>query len=162
MRLLVLVSLTAFACTAAFADPLLSKAEIATAARKINVCLTKAENADSAKCVGLIQNECDDNISAGGEAAHATCADNETAAWDVLLNETWSTMPQSVGPARFADLKKVQKTWITYRDAKCDFMKSADNFGWGLMLAAQCRLDETARRVRELRDLGGDPNFATP
>ena len=68
----------------AVADPLLTKAQIAKAAAKIEACLTKQASAKTPKpaaCIGLIKGECDDQISAGGEAAHATCSDNETAAW---------------------------------------------------------------------------------
>lgn len=146
--------------SAVIADPLLSKSEIAAAARTLDVCITN--ESDTKKCIGLIQTPCDDAISAGGEAAHATCADNETAAWDVLLNETWSALPSVIGPARFAELKKVQKTWLTYRGAKCGFLKSADGGAWGLMLASQCSLEETSRRVLELREVLSDPNFAAP
>lgn len=60
---------------AAYADPLLTKTQIA-AARKIETCLdkklqTKGKQTD---CIGIIQGPCDDAITAGGEAAHATCA----------------------------------------------------------------------------------------
>lgn len=164
MRLLLCAIASAYALSVAvpptLADPLLTKAEIAAAARKIDACIAKED--DAKKCIGMIQTPCDDNISAGGEAAHATCADNETAAWDVLLNETWAALPNAIGPARFADLKKVQKTWLTYRDAKCGFLKSAEGGAWGLMLASQCSLEETSRRVLELRDVLSDPNFAAP
>ncbi len=144
-------------CATASAGPLLTKSQIAKAARDIEACLEKQD--DDAKCVGIIQGPCDDAISAGGEAAHATCADNETAAWDVLLNKTWSFMPAYVGDIRFALLKDVQRQWLAYRDAKCAFLGTA-NGSWGLMLAAFCRLDETARRTRELRDILDEPNLA--
>src|SRR5262245_49954 len=149
--------LAASTVSLAAADPLLTKAEIAKAAREIDACLSK--NDDAAACRGLIQNPCDDAISAGGEAAHATCADNETAAWDVLLNEVWRALPGQIGREHFAALKGVQALWIAYRDAKCGFLKRGPA-AWGLMLAAQCRLDETARRTLELRELLSDPNFA--
>lgn len=146
------------ACDLAAGDPLLTKAQIVKAARDIEACLEK-DSGNGSACVGLVQGPCDDAISAGGEAAHATCADNETAAWDVLLNEAWRDLPTKLGPAHFAALKDVQKRWVGYRDVKCGFLKRAEG-GWGLMLASHCRLDETARRVRELRDILGDPNFA--
>jgi hypothetical protein len=80
----------------AAADPLLTKAQIAKAADKIDACLanqTKANNPKPVVCIGIIKGPCDDAISAGGEAAHATCSDNETAAWDVLLNRSWPRSP---------------------------------------------------------------------
>lgn len=144
-------------CATASAGPLLTKSQIAKAARDIEACLDKQD--DDAKCVGIIQGPCDDAISAGGEAAHATCAENETAARDVLLNKTWSFMPAYVGDIRFALLKDMQRQWLAYRDAKCAFLGTA-NGSWGLMLAAFCRLDETARRTRELRDILDEPNLA--
>jgi uncharacterized protein YecT (DUF1311 family) len=143
----------------ATADPLLTKREIAKAARTIDACLDKQDK--SAACIGLIQGPCDDAISAGGEAAHATCADNETAAWDVLLNDIWRILPAQIGPDRLTQLTNVQKMWLAYRDAKCRFLNTADG-SWGLMLAAHCRLDETSRRTVELRDIASDPNFAAP
>jgi uncharacterized protein YecT (DUF1311 family) len=142
---------------AAKADPLLTKPEIAKAARDIEACIAK--QGDAAKCVGLIQGPCDDAISAGGEAAHATCADNETAAWDVLLAETWALLPAYVGDRRWPLLETAQREWLAYRDAKCAFLGTA-NASWGLLLAALCRLDETARRTRELRGILDEPNLA--
>ena len=54
-------------CATASAGPLLTKSQIAKAARDIEACLDKQD--DDAKCVGIIQGPCDDAISAGGEAA---------------------------------------------------------------------------------------------
>lgn len=133
------------------ADPLLTKAQIVQAARDIEACIAK--QGDAQKCVGIIQGPCDDAISAGGDAAHATCGDNETAAWDVLLNKAWAGLPAVLDDKTFAVLKGVQRQWLTYRDAKCAFFKLRDESVLGLAVAAQCRLDETARRARELRDI---------
>jgi len=63
------------------ADPLLTKPEIAKAAARLDACIAKQTQTATPKpasCIGLIKNKCDDEISAGGEAAHATCSDNET------------------------------------------------------------------------------------
>ncbi len=150
------------------ADPLLTKKQIAQAAAKIESCLTKQLNAaagrgDSRKCIGLIEGDCEDKISAGGEAAHATCSDNETAAWDALLNKAWADMPTTLTPERFAVLKEVQRQWLAYRKAKCAFLNDMDRPGaWGLMLEADCLKDETARRTLELRDILTDPNLGGP
>jgi uncharacterized protein YecT (DUF1311 family) len=144
--------------TAGSADPLLTKAQIAKAAGKIEACLAKqaaAANPKPVACVGLIKGPCDDTINAGGEAAHATCSDNETAAWDVLLNRSWATLAANMEPEKFTALKAVQKLWLSYRDAKCAYLAKDDESMMGYMAAADCRMDETARRALELRDLGG-------
>lgn len=141
---------------ATHADPLLSKAQIAKAAEKIDACLTKQAAASQPKpdkCVGMIKGPCDDAISAGGEAAHATCSDNETAAWDVLLNRRWASLAASMDKDKFDALKSVQKIWLTYRDAKCAFLATNDDTMMGYMAAADCRMDETARRTIELGEL---------
>jgi len=156
-RTLILAAAALTLSTLAAADPLLTKPQIAKAARDIEACIAK--QGDAAKCVGIIQGPCDDAITAGGEAAHATCADNETAAWDVLLNETWTYLPAYVGDQRLPLLKTAQRQWLAYRDAKCAFLGTA-NGSWGLLLAALCRLDETARRTRELRAILEEPNLA--
>jgi len=138
-------------CATASADPLLTKSQITKAANDIEACIGK--QSDASKCVGIIQGPCDDAISAGGDAAHATCADNETGAWDVLLNTAWAGLPAVLDDKTFAVLKGVQRQWLAYRDAKCAFFKVRDENVLGLAVAAQCRLDETARRTRELRDI---------
>ena len=154
--------------SAASALPLLTKAQIAKASQKIEACLQKQSNApggtgDSRKCIGWIKSDCDDKISAGGEAAHATCSDNETAAWDVLLNKAWSEMPADLGPERFAVMKDIQKQWLAYRDAKCAFLDDPTrSSAWGIMLEADCRMDETSRRAIELRDILADPHIGLP
>lgn len=155
MLVLVTILLTP---AAASAEPLLTKAEIAKAAGKIEACLAKQAAVTPSKptsCVGIIQTPCDDAISAGGEAAHATCADNEAAAWDLLLNKRWAELAMSMAKDKFDALKSVQKLWLSYRDAKCDYLKKDDESMMGYMNAALCRLDETSRRTLELRDLGG-------
>lgn len=143
--------------SAAAADPLLTKAQIDKAASRIEACLAKqgkSSHPKSGACVGLIKGECEAQISAGGEAAHATCSDNETAAWDVLLNRKWAELSTSLDEQRFAALKAVQKLWLSYRDARCKFVETDDPSMMGYMNAADCRLDETSRRVLELRELG--------
>lgn len=140
----------------AHADPLLTKAQIAKAADKIGACLAKQSAATQPKpegCTGIIKGPCDDAISAGGEAAHATCSDNETAAWDILLNRRWSELAANMDKEKFAALKSVQKLWLSYRDAKCAFLETNDETMMGYMAAADCRLNETARRTIELGDL---------
>jgi uncharacterized protein YecT (DUF1311 family) len=161
---LLAAALSASLAATATADPLLTKAEIAKAAKRIEACLSKQASlspGQPTKCIGLIKGECDDAISAGGEAAHATCSDNEEAAWDVLLNTAWSEFPADLSPKRFAQLKQIQKQWLAYREAKCGFLNDLEQVsGWGIMLEADCRMDETARRTLELRDILSDPNFS--
>ena len=156
----------AVSATDARALPLLSKAQIAKAAKRIDACLDKqvqARHGRTSSCIGIIKGPCDDAITAGGEAAHATCSDNETAAWDVLLNDVWRDLPDHLGAERFAALKNVQKLWLAYRDANCAFLNNLqDPSAWGLMLAADCTLDETARRTIELRAILADPNLGAP
>ena len=143
----------------AHADPLLSKAQIAKASAEIEACLQKSKKPQD--CVGVIASRCDDRIAAGGEAAHATCADNETAAWDVLLNTTWTKLSASMSAPRFAALKDIQKRWLDYRKVKCSFLLDASkNAGWGLMLKSTCVLDETSRRTIELVHIYTDPNIS--
>lgn len=156
----VLVLLACLLCSAVQAAPLLTKAQIAKAAAKIETCLEKklATKSKQLDCVGIIQGPCDDAITAGGEAAHATCADNETAAWDVLLNKAWGDMPGFLGPERFAVMKRIQTKWLDYRGAKCSFFDQPESSAaWGMMQASFCMLDETSRRTIELRDILADP-----
>ena len=156
---LTILSAVLIACTVtASADPLLSKAEIDKAADKILACTNDQAGKPKPRplaCVGIIKGPCDDAITAGGEAAHATCSDNETAAWDVLLNRRWAELAASMDKDKFAALKAVQKLWLPYRDAKCAFLAKDDDSMMGYMAAADCRMDETARRTLELADLGG-------
>lgn len=79
----------------------------------------------------------------------------------MLLNKTWRELQAYLSPRRFAVLKNVQKLWLNYRAAKCAFLNDLEDVSaWGLMLAADCRMDETARRAIELRDVLRDPNFS--
>jgi uncharacterized protein YecT (DUF1311 family) len=150
----------------AAALPLLTKAHIAKAAVKIEACLDKqyqANHGKAARCIGSIKDDCEGKISAGGEAAHATCSDDETAAWDALLNKAWSELPADLGPERFAVMKDIQKQWLAYRDAKCAFLDDPTRpSAWGIMLEADCRMDETSRRTIELRDILADPHIGLP
>jgi len=149
-RIGILIVMTAIFTTGATADPLLTKAEIAKRATNLEACLAKQTAASPGKpsaYIGVIQGPCDDAVSAGGEAAHATCADNGTAAWDLLLNKRWAELAAGMDKAKFDSLKSVQNLWLSYRDAKCAFLRQDDETMMGYMNAAFCRLKPRAARA---------------
>ncbi len=84
------------------------------------------------------------------------CIDAETAAWHGILVEQYEYLMRfyrARGPQLQNGLRDAQRAWTGFRDAEC----ALDQARWGegsfrVIVAAHCRMTETAERALELRD----------
>jgi uncharacterized protein YecT (DUF1311 family) len=51
------------------------------------------------------------------------------------------------------ELKKVQRLWMKYRDAKCGFLFGLTGGTMDLIVGGGCHVDMTAQRARELKSI---------
>lgn len=116
-------------------------------------------------CIGTVATRCQEETDGGySTLGMATCNNDESTAWDVLLNEEYKeTMPAFEGldteeaeyfpnlDTRVDTLRAAQRAWITYRDAEC--LNEYALWGAGSMRHisyTNCQMEETAERTIEI------------
>lgn len=106
-------------------------------------CLAAAEKYDDRRaCIGLSANLCME--APGGYSTYGMggCLDRELSFWDALLNENYSARMAQAKRADAAEtqdhlafqaeaLRDMQRAWITFRDAACDYERSQWGGGTG-------------------------------
>ena len=110
-------------------------------------------------CIGLAANHCMDTND-GGYSTHGTsiCTDHELDWWDDRLNKIYKITKQQLAaydaeapdyaPSQVEALKDMQRAWIPFRDAKCNFVATEWAGGSGAGPATLwCIMDETARQT---------------
>lgn len=82
------------------------------------------------------------------------CMTDEHARWDKVLNDNYKAALKSLGEyggkARQEQLKAVQRHWLKYRDANCDFYNDPNGGSMAWVEANSCFLSATAERAVEL------------
>ena len=81
------------------------------------------------------------------------CNGNELKYQDKILNKNYKQAMKVLDTKHRAELKKVQRQWIKYRDAKCDFLFGLTGGTMDLLIGESCYVDMTAKRAEELKDI---------
>ena len=121
----------------------------------IEFCLEKNQAAGPHRdglCLELIAGPC--QALPGGEttAGMVACLQRELAAWDELLNRYYFALIRQLDKPAMAALRQAQRAWIPFRDKTCAFPPAVYEGGSiGRPLAAECLMEETARRVAVLK-----------
>ena len=68
-------------------------------------------------------------------------------------NRNYKALMAELTPARKKQLQTAQRLWLQYRDANCHFYADPDGGTAAGVAAADCVLQMTAHRARELADL---------
>jgi uncharacterized protein YecT (DUF1311 family) len=79
-----------------------------------------------------------------------TCINRHLKQEDARLNQNYREAMKRIAPFRRESLQKVQRLWIGYAHAKCDFFYHKESGSGGLVDAQSCLLEETTRRADEL------------
>jgi len=80
------------------------------------------------------------------------CIDAETQKQDKKLNTMYQNVMKLLTNKRKEELKKTQQLWIKYRDANCGFYADPEGGTMASILGANCVMDMTAQRAKELED----------
>ncbi|GAA6181040.1 hypothetical protein NBRC116594_24780 [Shimia sp. NS0008-38b] len=109
-------------------------------------CLaTMAESQDPATCIGASANLCMETTEGGWSTyGMSTCLNHELQYWDARLNAAYKdvqakrkatdkemTELESSAPSQSESLLAMQRAWIGFRDAKCDYERSLWGGGTG-------------------------------
>lgn len=127
-------------------------------------CLA-AETADPASCIGHAADACMiENDTGETTVGMGFCLSEEWAWWDARLNAAYRTLMETheagdaqakadgLAVASVAEaLRNMQRAWIAYRDAACDYERAqwAGGTGGGPATAA-CLMRQTGLRALEL------------
>jgi uncharacterized protein YecT (DUF1311 family) len=95
---------------------------------------------------------CIDN-SGGVTSRLIVCNRNELAFQDARLNQNYAKAMHIFDAKHRQKLKHVQRIWIQYRDAKCDFVSDLTGGTIDAIVTGGCYVDTTARRAKELEEL---------
>ena len=91
--------------------------------------------------------------SGGVTAEMHACISAEHTRQDQQLNRNCQVLMAELTPARKKQLQTAQRLWLQYRDANCHFYADPDGGTAAGIAAADCVLQMTASRARELADL---------
>lgn len=80
------------------------------------------------------------------------CISIETKQQDKRLNTAYQNLMKSLSNKRKEELKKTQQLWIKYRDANCEFYRDPDGGTMASIFGANCIMDMTTQRAKELED----------
>ncbi|MCB1387243.1 MAG: DUF1311 domain-containing protein [Nitratireductor sp.] len=152
---------------AAFAQSSDASDEMIFRPEKVDQCLAGRQGSARLDCAGLAAEDCQQVNEGGGTTIGlGMCFTAESDWWDAKLNQAYqqlsaleaeedldakeSTLPV---PERVPALKDMQRKWIAYRDALCEYeyVQWGGGTGGG-PASAQCALIETARQYFVLAD----------
>ncbi|WP_243375359.1 lysozyme inhibitor LprI family protein [Microvirga solisilvae] len=107
------------------------------------------------QCIKRVADACNEgtNPEVKPRSRTRTCVQAEERIWDELLNRWYREKASLLSGRGLEALRKAQQTWIAYRDAKCGLFSVIQDGALGFDNAFLCRLEETAHRALEIRDL---------
>lgn len=116
-------------------------------------CLAaSSDTASRHACVGIAANQCMENTPGGfSTVGMGGCLDRERAYWDARLNTVYQDLLAQHAdrdPAWTQNLRAMQRAWIPYRDARCDYeyVQWGGGTGGGPAIVA-CLMHATAEQV---------------
>ena len=98
---------------------------------------------------------CMDKVDLGAlkNSQWAACADQELKKVDAALNTYYRKLQQQLEPEQREALKKSQRAWLQYREARCSFEALGPVAPGGAAGQSLCMLEMTAQKADYLRDL---------
>ena len=96
--------------------------------------------------------QCLDN-SGGVTTNMRLCNSKELKYQDKLLNKNYKDALKRLSRDKQDELKKVQRLWMKYRDARCNFQFGITGGTIDLLNGDSCLVDMTAQRAKELKSV---------
>ncbi len=81
------------------------------------------------------------------------CSSQELKHQDKLLNKNYKDAMKRIDKDKQDELKKVQRLWMKYRDARCNFQFGITGGTIDLLNGDSCLVDMTAQRAEELKSI---------
>ena len=115
-------------------------------------CLEGAEDPGAKQdCIGASSNACMDQTEGGSSTpVMGGCLEQEQKFWDDRLNTVYGELRSSYAdrPDVSEALRDMQRAWISYRDARCDYIGTQWSGGTGMGPAIiGCMMEATAEQT---------------
>jgi len=117
---------------------------------RIRACVDKnRDDLDEGERQCLFKLVSDPCVKRSDTSNHAVidCHETELKIWDDLLNATYKKLRDGLDEPQREKLRKMQQTWIAYRDTTCEFYYDKIQGTMAGPMGAACRTRETARRA---------------
>ncbi len=140
-------------CGAVTITTALNAQEPSYSGEPVQSCLQEAvSQSESVACIGVSSGQCIDAPSnGGGSYVESFCFTEELAIWDSRLNATYQRQMNAAAtdnPEYAEALRALQRSWIVYRDARCDAVFAAWGEGTGRSPALmECLMQATAEQT---------------
>jgi uncharacterized protein YecT (DUF1311 family) len=103
----------------------------------------------------LVATPCTHSPDGAANLGAADCYRIEWAIWDGLLNENFKTLHDTLDDTQTGKLRDMQRVWIAYRDATCNFYYDKIRGSMAIPMGTACAARETARRALLLKLFSG-------
>lgn len=123
----------------------------------IEACVDAAESEgrDAATCINTYTDECLARPENGTTAAMRQCINREFAAWDVLLNEDYRAVMETLDTdQQKTQLRDAQRLWNKFVQSYCPLRHAFKGGTVSLISGDFCMMERTARQALSLRQLG--------
>ncbi len=91
--------------------------------------------------------------SNGVTSSMRECHKAELSLQDKRLNQNYRKLMRVLDANKKVEMKKVQRSWIKYRDMRCGFYYGLTGGTMDLLLGDGCMLDMTIEKANELLDI---------
>ena len=99
-------------------------------------------------CIGVVSTPCLQTPEGHSTHGSADCLRREAAVWDERLNAAYQKRLDGAAPAYRDALRKTQRAWVAFRDAKCAVPYAEHEGGsMAVPMSADCLTTETARQA---------------
>ena len=104
-------------------------------------------------CIGFVYNPCAETVEGQTTVGMIGCVDREHGFWDRLLNQSYRRLGNTRDEGEEEALRDLQRQWLAWRDARCDWEASLYEGGTlARVVANQYFTEETARRAIDLTE----------
>lgn len=131
-------------------------------------CLASKAESGPESCIGVSAQICmQKTVGGGSTVGMGGCLDAEWNAWDARLNKNYQKLMAreksedaemadvgSVAPKQAVALRDMQRAWISYRDARCNFVGAQWGGGTGTGPATlDCHMQVTGQQALFLQQM---------
>jgi len=100
-----------------------------------------------ASCVGVLSTACIQKAGNMSDGVLIDCYSRETAVWNKRLNVAYAKASSRMDKDALENLRKVQRTWIAWRDASCRQPYLVFQGSMAGPMEAWCKMDITGRQT---------------
>jgi uncharacterized protein YecT (DUF1311 family) len=121
----------------------------------VEKCIADKKKADNKieHCIGVIADPCLEKSADPSTYGMANCSTREHNVWEDRLNRAYKKLMSTLEEPQKSRLRDVERTWIVYRDKKCEFYRREEDGTSVIPSNAYCMMEETGRQAVYLDEI---------